>query len=119
MRHALVVLLTGALCLSQRTNQAPADLATAIDAIAADALKQPVAGLSIAVARRGHPLIARGYGTANVDGKMPVTRDTVFHIASISKNIAAAAALKLVAAGRLGLDEDVRKYVPEAPTHGQ
>ncbi|HJP90761.1 MAG TPA: serine hydrolase domain-containing protein, partial [Pyrinomonadaceae bacterium] len=43
---------------------------------------------------------------------------TVFHIASISKNILAAVVLQLVDEGKLRLDDDVTKYVPEAPTGG-
>src|SRR5215467_14132194 len=71
-------------------------LDAAIDAIAADALKQPLAGLSIAVARRGQPVFARGYGHANLDRDVPVTPDIVFHIDSVSKYVAAVAALSLV-----------------------
>jgi CubicO group peptidase (beta-lactamase class C family) len=47
-----------------------------------------------------------------------VTSETVFHIASISKNILAAVILQLVDEGKLRLDDDVTKYVPEAPTLG-
>lgn len=90
-----------------------------IDAIASGALKQPIAGLSIAVARRGQPMFARGYGRANLERNVPVTADTVFHIDSVSKHIEAASALKLVEAGKLSLDEDVRTYVPDAPTQGK
>jgi CubicO group peptidase (beta-lactamase class C family) len=48
-----------------------------------------------------------------------VTPETVFHIASISKNILAAVVLQLVDQGKLRLDDDVTKYVPEAPTQGR
>jgi len=101
------------------TLRTPQSLDSAIDAVATDALKQPLAGLSIAVARRGQPVIARGYGRARLDRDVPVTPDTVFHIASVSKYVEAAAALSLVEAGKLALDEDVRKYVPNAPTQGR
>ena len=99
--------------------QPPADLTATIDAIAAAALEQPIAGLSIAVGRRGKPIITRAYGRANIERGVPVTPDTIFHIASISKNIEAAIALKLAEQGKLSLDEDVRTYVPQAPTHGE
>jgi D-alanyl-D-alanine carboxypeptidase len=95
------------------------DLGATIDAIATDALKQPIAGVSITVARRGQPTFARGYGRANLEHDVPVTVDTVFHIDSISKHVETAAALKLVEAGQLSLEDDVRKYVPDAPTQGK
>jgi len=82
-------------------------------------LSRPVAGISIAVSRRGQVVFARGYGVANLEHSVAVTPETVFHICSISKNILAAVVLKLVDEGKLKLDDDVTKYVPEAPTHGR
>jgi len=92
------------------------NLDASIDAIAGDALKQPIAGLSIAVARRGQPIVARAYGRANLERNVPATVDTVFHIDSVSKYIEAAVALTLVEKRKLSLDEDVRTYVPDPPT---
>src|SRR6476620_8413808 len=93
-------------------------LGTRVDAIAKQLLTRPVAGISIAVARDGQVVIARGYGMANLEHSVAVTPETVFHIASISKNILAAVVLQLVDEGKLQLDDDVTKYVPEAPTLG-
>src|SRR6185369_2134899 len=89
-----------------------------VDAVAKQLLSRHTAGVSVAVARDGCLILARGYGMANVEHSVAVTPDTVFHIASISKNILAAVALQLVDQGKLRLDDDVTKYVPEAPTQG-
>jgi len=94
------------------------DLGNRIDAIAKQIMSRPAAGISIAVARDGQVVFARGYGLANLDHSVPVTPDTVFHIDSISKNILAAVILQLVDEGKLRLDDDVTKYVPEAPIQG-
>ena len=94
------------------------ELAERLDVIAKKALARPVAGVSIAVARDGEVVFARGYGMANLEDEVAVTPSTVFHIASISKNILAAVVLQLVDRGKLRLDDDVTKYVPEAPTQG-
>src|SRR5262249_20815138 len=59
------------------------------------------------------------YGMANLEHSVAVTPETVFHIASISKNILAAVLLRLVDEGRLNIDDDVMKYVPEVATHGR
>jgi CubicO group peptidase (beta-lactamase class C family) len=61
-------------------------LSERVDAIAKKALARPVAGISIAVARDGEVIFARGYGLANLEHAVAVTPDTVFHIASISKS---------------------------------
>jgi CubicO group peptidase (beta-lactamase class C family) len=109
---------------STRTKQPSRSLSTAelserVDAIAKKALARPVAGISIAVARDGKVIFARGYGLANLEHSVAVTPNTVFHIASISKNILAAVVLQLADEGKLSLDDDVSKYAPQAPTHGR
>ena len=68
-----------------------------------------VPGVSIAVINEGRVEWALGYGTLEVGGKQPVTNNTLFQSASISKPIAAIAALQLVEEGKLNLDEDVNQ----------
>jgi len=113
-----IVLASLARALAHGQQPATAGLAERVDAIAQTALARPLAGISIAVAREGRVVFARGYGLANVEHAVPVTPETVFHVASISKNILAGVILQLADQGRLRLDEDVTKYVPEAPTQG-
>jgi CubicO group peptidase (beta-lactamase class C family) len=97
---------------------ASGELGNRVDAAAKQLLSRHTAGVSVAVARDGRIILARGYGMANVEHSVAVTPETVFHIASISKNILAAVVLQLVDEGKLRLDDDVTKYVPEAPTLG-
>jgi len=66
-----------------------------------------VPGVSVAFFDHGQILWARGYGLADVAAKKPVTPDTLFQAASISKPVSALAALRLVQDGKLTLDEDV------------
>ncbi len=74
-----------------------------------------VPGLSVAIALDGEVRYAQGFGLADAENQVPVTPDTVFRLASISKPITAIAALQLAEAGRLDLDADVRRYVPSFP----
>jgi CubicO group peptidase (beta-lactamase class C family) len=90
-----------------------------VNAIAESEASQRIAGVSIAVAQNGRIVFARGYGFANLEHSVPVSPETVFHIASISKNIEAGAILQLMEQGKLKLDDEVTKYVPEAPVHGK
>jgi CubicO group peptidase (beta-lactamase class C family) len=113
-------LVAAALLAAQSQTTAPTpDLHVAVSVIAARALERPVAGLAVAIARGGTIVEARGFGLADVDRKIPVTPQTVFHAASVSKNILAGVVLHLVEEGKLSLDDDIAKYVAEAPTHGQ
>jgi CubicO group peptidase (beta-lactamase class C family) len=66
-----------------------------------------VPGVSIAYFDRGRIVWARGYGLADVAGGRPVTPETLFQAGSISKPLTASAALRLVQAGKLDLDQDV------------
>ena len=93
--------------------------ASRVDVIARRSLDRPNAGVSLAVARDGKLILARAYGVADRSRVVDVTPGSIFHIASISKNIAAAAVLSLVDQGIVRLDDDVTRYVPAAPTHGQ
>ena len=66
-----------------------------------------VPGVSVAFFGEGRILWTRTYGFADAAGKKPVTAETLFQAASISKPVSALAALKLVQEGKLSLDEDV------------
>ncbi|MFO7693433.1 MAG: serine hydrolase [Vicinamibacterales bacterium] len=68
-------------------------------------LKTP--GVSVAVINGGVIEWAKGYGVAETGGSLPVTPQTLFQAASLSKPVAALAALRLVEQGKLALDEDV------------
>jgi CubicO group peptidase (beta-lactamase class C family) len=59
-----------------------------------------------------------GYGMADLDHDIPIGPNTVFHVASVSKQFTAAAILLLAQDGKLSLDDDVRKYLPEVPDFG-
>lgn len=70
-----------------------------------------VPGLSIAVVRNGKIHWAKGYGMANTDKGTPVDANTIFQAGSISKPVAALAALRLFEDGKLDLDTDINNYL--------
>lgn len=70
-----------------------------------------VPGVSIAYFRGGKILWARGFGTLEIGGTRPVTADTVFQAASISKPVAAMTALSLVEDGSLALDGSIGQWL--------
>jgi CubicO group peptidase (beta-lactamase class C family) len=75
-------------------------------------------GCAVGLYRDGRIVASRAYGMANLDHDVPLAPSSVFHVASVSKQFTAAAILLLAADGRLSLDDDVRKYVPELPDFG-
>jgi CubicO group peptidase (beta-lactamase class C family) len=74
--------------------------------------KAPVPGLSIAIIRDGQLLWTRGFGIKNAKTNEPVTEDTIFEAASLTKPFFAFAAMKMVESGQLDLDKPLLEYVP-------
>jgi CubicO group peptidase (beta-lactamase class C family) len=78
--------------------------------------KEKVPGLAIVVIREGETIFQKGYGYANLESKMAVhPKETIFRIASISKNIAAVGLAQMVVEGLIDLDASFYKYVPYFP----
>jgi len=104
-----------------RGAQVPRDvIARATDSLANAALKSgPVAALSIAVVRGRDTVVMKGYGYADIENDIPATAQTVFRIGSVTKQFTSAAIMRLVEQGKVSLDDDVTKYVPNAPVQGQ
>ena len=76
-------------------------------------------GCAVGASRGGSPIFENGYGMANLELNAPITPASVFHVASVSKQFTAAAIMLLVRDGKLSLDDDIRKYVPEIRDLGQ
>lgn len=70
-------------------------------------------GVAVGIVKDGEPVFLRGYGLANIEYGIPVSPHTPFHIASVSKQFAAYALAALHDEGKLSLDDDIRKYLPE------
>jgi len=75
-------------------------------------------GASVAIEQHGRVLYEHGYGEAQVEYHIPITPNTIFHVASVSKQFTAFAIAMLASEGRLSLDDDVRRYIPELPDLG-
>ncbi|HMM43289.1 MAG TPA: serine hydrolase domain-containing protein, partial [Thermomicrobiales bacterium] len=75
-------------------------------------------GAAIAALLGGEVVHQRGYGMANLDHGIPIASDSVFHVASVSKQFTAIAVALLADEGKLSLGDDIRDYVPEMPDLG-
>jgi CubicO group peptidase (beta-lactamase class C family) len=97
--------------------EAAGDPSARVDDLFARFAETPSPGCAVAVVERGRVVLARGYGLADLEARTPITPRTVFEIASISKQFTAASVLLLAERGRLSLDDDVRRYLPELPRY--
>jgi CubicO group peptidase (beta-lactamase class C family) len=75
-------------------------------------------GCAVGVSRDGAVVFQNGYGLANLETETPITPSSIFHVASVSKQFTAAAVMLLAREGKLSLDDDVRRYLPELPDFG-
>jgi CubicO group peptidase (beta-lactamase class C family) len=81
--------------------------------IRAELARQRIPGMSVAVLRGDSVLLARGYGLASREQRVPATDSTPFAVGSVSKQFTAAAIVLLSQQGRLGLDDPITRYLPE------
>jgi CubicO group peptidase (beta-lactamase class C family) len=90
----------------------------AVDEVFEDLTAPGSPGCALGVYRDGQMIYAKGYGLANVEENVPITPKSVFDIGSTSKQFTAASILLLEKQGKLSVNDDVRKYVPELPDYG-
>jgi D-alanyl-D-alanine carboxypeptidase len=77
--------------------------------------KRNVPGASVVVVRDGKVALSKGYGLANVEHGDPARPDTVYQLASVTKQFTAAATLLLMEDGKLSLDDYISKHLPNTP----
>ena len=93
--------------------------AAAVDEVFSDLTKPGSPGCALAVYRDGKIIYAKGYGLANIEENVAITPQSVFDIGSTSKQFTAASILLLEKQGKLSVNDDVRKFLPELPNYGQ
>lgn len=95
-------------------------IAAAADHLAAETLSQTgAAGLSIAVARHGKVILSKGYGFAEIEHEVEADGDSMLRMGSITKQFTAAAIMRLVEQGKIGLDDPITRHLPGYNTQGR
>lgn len=97
--------------------QAPGVAESRVDAIF-DRWSTTTPGCAVGVSKAGKPVLQKAYGMADLEHDVPNRADTIFEAGSVSKQFTAAAILLLAKDGKLSLDDQARKYVPELPDYG-
>ena len=95
--------------------QSDATTAAVTDYVKAEQQRQHIPGLSLLVVKDGKIVRAEGFGLANVELQVPVKPESVFQSGSVGKQFTATAVMMLVEEGKVGLDDPLTKYFPEAP----
>jgi CubicO group peptidase (beta-lactamase class C family) len=94
-------------------------LESAVDEVFQDLTVAGSPGCALAVYRGGQIIYEKGYGLANIEENVPISPKSVFDIGSTSKQFTATSILLLEKEGKLSVDDDVHKYIPELPDYGK
>jgi CubicO group peptidase (beta-lactamase class C family) len=105
-------------CLA-KAQTLPPDVTKQVDKVFEKWDKPDSPGCALGIYSGGQIVYKHGYGTADLNDDVPITPATVFHVASMSKQFTAASIVLLAQQGKLSLDDDVRKYIPELPDFGE
>ena len=114
---AIVVLTQPLIPAQQGAAVAPAP-AAAVDEIFSK-WTSSTPGCAVGVAIGGKPVLTKAYGMADLEHDVRNTPDTIFEAGSVSKQFTAMAVQLLASEGKLSIDDQVRKYIPELPDYGK
>lgn len=109
MKYLLIVLLMSSLSATSQ----PSSLEKSLDSVFNSYFKKDEPGGAVLLIKEGKVIYQRVFGIADIKTKVPITTKTLFNIGSISKTFVAYGILKLAAAGKLSLDDDLYKYFPD------
>lgn len=97
---------------AQSSSAVPRDIANYVHS---EMQRQHIPGLALLVARDGKIVQADGFGLANVELQVPVRPETIFQSGSVGKQFTATAIMMLVEEGKIGLEDPLTKFFPDAP----
>lgn len=115
---AAVIAMPARASAQQAAPRPATDAAARVDSIFARWNTRTTPGCAVGVSRDGRPVLERAYGMADLEHDVTATPATIYEAGSVSKQFTAAAVILLAQQGKLSLDDDVRKHVPEVPDYG-
>src|SRR5215475_3106109 len=101
--------------ISPDPTRAALSAATTDEYLQVEMKKRRIPGLALVIIKNGEVVKLQGYGLANLEHEAPVTPDTVFELASVTKQFTATAIMRLVEQGKLKLDDPITMRLPSAP----
>ena len=119
MRSVSFAFVLGAALAATPMSAQQRDPVRAVDSLFAQWSKPGSPGCAVGVIQDGRWIHQAGYGTADLSTGAPITPDTRFYMASVSKQFAAASIALAVKRGKLSLDDPMRKWIPEFPPYAQ
>ena len=113
----IFLMIASPMLMAQTGN--PQQFSTKVDRLFAGRISKSAPGVAVVVTQKGKPIFERCYGLADVEQKIPITPTTMFNLASVAKQFTAFAILLLEKEGKISLEGDVHKYLPELPHYSK
>ncbi|MBN2572109.1 MAG: beta-lactamase family protein [Ignavibacteriales bacterium] len=95
------------------------DLTQRVDSILKNKITENEPGVAVVVIKNGNIIYNKCYGLADIEHNIPITSKTEFNLASVSKQFTAFSILLLEKEGKLNLNDDIHKYIPELPDYSK
>ncbi len=114
----ILILTFGLLVHTLAQQKDDKQLATYFDKILSEQFKTDETGATALVSRNGQIIYKKAFGMANLELNVPMQVDNVFWVASIGKQFTAVAILQLMEQGKLNLQDEITKFIPDYPTQG-
>jgi CubicO group peptidase (beta-lactamase class C family) len=119
MRYLCSLIVTAIFSLSSQAVSLAETSQSDLDAVARQEVAQShVVGASVLVAKGDHILLLQGYGVSDIGLEAPAKPDSVYHIVGPMLPFTGVAVMQQVERGKLSLNDDIAKYLPEFPTQG-
>jgi CubicO group peptidase (beta-lactamase class C family) len=116
MKRLIAFLFLAALIPAQHLT-GPPDAAARVDAVFAAFAHPDTPGCAVGISIDDKPVLTSAYGMADLEHDVPIRPNTIFEAGSVSKQFTAMAVLLLAQQGKVSLDDNVRKYLPELPDY--
>lgn len=120
MKSGATALIVAATLLAARVQSqvSPDQMSAQVDALFGYLNKSPSPGVAIVVVRDSKVICEKGFGMASLEHKVPITPSTLFHLGSCGKQFTGLAIAELITQGKIRLEDDIRKYIPEMADFG-
>lgn len=113
--NAPILLFSFFIAIDVHAQSLPDSIVKKIDSLFTTTDNKNTPGYAVGIVRNDSLIYAKGYGMANLEYGVAITPETIFHMASVSKQFTAFSILLLAKQGKLSLDDDIRKYLPWFP----
>ncbi len=114
-----IIFLLLLLCIAIPLTSFSQSLEEKFDTLLQERYKPDGSGATVLVAKQGKIIYHKAFGLANIELEVPMKPSNVFEIGSITKQFTSVAILMLMEQGKLTIEDEITKFIPDYPTHGK